>query len=131
MQHVVDAVVMAGSFYCGNVCRFLDNANQALIARRAGAVNTGIHIRNVVANRAQTQTGFDFVDGASQGCRIFFAGAQDVKSQPLGRLAANAREFFELVDQASHGFSKARHRIESLNHSAIESLKRRNDYRGS
>ena len=32
-----------------------------------------------------------------------------MERQSLGRLAANARKFFQLVDETRHGFSEARH----------------------
>jgi hypothetical protein len=40
---------------------------------------------------------------------VVFAGAKDVKRQPLRRLAANAGKFFQLVNETGHGFCEARH----------------------
>ena len=111
VQHVIDAVVVARLLDGGDVGRLFDHADEPLIAGRAGTIDAGINVGDVVADRAQAQAGLDVVDGSGEGVGVVFAGAQNMERQPLRRLAANAGKFLELVNQTSHGFSEARHRI--------------------
>src|SRR5437763_12492774 len=109
MQHMIDAVVVSGLFNRCDVCGFLDNAYETLVSRGTGTINAGINISDVVANGAKPKARLYFVNSTRQCRRILFARTQDVKSQALSRLTPNTRKFFELVDQASHRFSKAGH----------------------
>src|SRR5208282_4046173 len=59
VEHVVDAVKMPRLLDGGNVGRLFDHADQLLIAGRTAAVDTGIDVGDVVADRAQTQLGLD------------------------------------------------------------------------
>ncbi len=76
----------------------------------AGAVDAGIDVSDVVADRAETEVGLDVAHGGGEGFGIFVAGAKNVESQTLCALCANARELFQLIDQARHGFGKFGHR---------------------
>jgi hypothetical protein len=49
VQHMEDAVEVLGFLDGGDVGGFLDHADQALVARRAGAVDARIDVGNVVA----------------------------------------------------------------------------------
>ena len=106
VQHVIDAVVAASLFNRGDVGRLLDNAYQALIACGAAAIYAGINVRDVAANRAQMKTGLDLTDRLGKQIGVFVAGAQDVKGEPLRRLAANARQLLQFIDEPRHRFGE-------------------------
>ena len=46
---------------------------------------------------------------AGERLGIVVAGAQDVKGKPLRGLAADARQFFQFVDEPGHRLGKFRH----------------------
>ena len=73
MQHVINAVEMLGLFNGGDVGRFFDDANQPLVAGRAGAINARINVGDVVANRAEAEIGFYILNRRSQSLGIFIA----------------------------------------------------------
>jgi hypothetical protein len=110
VENVIDAIKVARFFDCGDVCRLLDYANNFLIARRAAAVNAGIDVGNVVADRAQMKVGFNVADSGGEGVGIVRTGAQNMKGETLGALAADSRQFLEFVDEPGHGLGKFRHR---------------------
>src|SRR5208282_3852 len=109
VEHVVDAVKMPRLLDRGNVGRFLDHADELLIAGRAAAVDAGIDVGDVVADRAQTQLGLDVANGGGQSLGVILARAQNMKSEALGALVADSRQLLEFVDEPGHGFGKARH----------------------
>src|SRR6266700_3181214 len=110
MQDVINAIVMSCLLYRGDIGRFFDDADQVLVSSCAGAIGAGINVGDVVTYRAQTQAGLHVVDGAGKGARILFARTQNVKCEPLRRLASNAGKFLELVNQTGHRFGKTRHK---------------------
>jgi hypothetical protein len=81
-----------------------------LIAGRTAAVDAGIDVGDVVADRAQTQLGLDVANGGGQSLGVIVAGAQNMKGEALGAFVADSRELLEFVDEPGHGFGKARHR---------------------
>src|SRR5579864_3887189 len=109
MQDVEDSVEVLCLVNRGDVGRFFDDTDQALVARGTGAVDTGIDVGNVVADRAETKISFDVADSDGEGFGVFIAGAEDVKSQALRALGSYARELFQLIDQARHGFGESVH----------------------
>ena len=106
MQNVIHAIVVAGLLDGGDVGWLFHDANQALVAGGAGAVDAGIDIGDVVADGTEMQTGLQLADGVGEELGVFVAGAQDVKSEALRSLAAYAGKFLEFVDEASHGLGK-------------------------
>ena len=114
MKHMVGAVKMLGLFNGRDIGRLFHDADQALVARRTAAVNTRVHVRDVVAERAQPQIGLDVVDRTGESLRIFIARAQDVEGETLRALAANAGQLLQFVNQPGHGLSELGHRIESV-----------------
>ena len=111
VKHVISAVEAARLLNCGDIRRLLNDTYKALVARWAGAVYTGIHVSNVVADRAEVQTGFHLPDGIGEQLGIFIACAQDVKGEPLRGLAANSRQLLELIDEPGHRFCKFGQRV--------------------
>ena len=83
VQHVIDAVVVAGLFDGGDVGRLLDHAHQPLVARRTGAIDAGIDVGDVVADRAEMQAGLHLADGVGEQFGVLVAGAQDVEGEAL------------------------------------------------
>ena len=109
VEHVVDAVKMARLFDGGDVGRFLDHADNLLIARRTAAVDAGIDVGNVVADGAQTQLGFDVANGGGEGFGVVRARTQDVKGEALRALAADSRQLLKFVDEPGHRLGKFGH----------------------
>lgn len=110
MQHVEDSVKVLGFLDSGDIRRFLDHAHQSLVARGTGAIRARVDIGDVIADRAKAETGFHVTNSSGQGLCVIVAGAQNVKRQPLRTLRADARQLFQFVDQARHGFRESRHR---------------------
>jgi hypothetical protein len=106
---VKDSIEVLRLINGGDVGRLFDDADQALVARGAGAIYAGIDVGNVVADGAETKIGFDITDSDGEGFGVFIAGAENVKSQALRALGSNARELFQLIDQARHGFGESVH----------------------
>ncbi|SPE30065.1 hypothetical protein SBA2_480006 [Acidobacteriia bacterium SbA2] len=110
VEHVVDAVKMPRLLDCGNVGGFLHDADDLLIPGRAAAVDAGIDVGNVVADRAQTQLGLDVSNRGSEGFGVILARAQNMKGEALGALVADSRQLLEFVDEPGHGFGEFGHR---------------------
>lgn len=102
MQHVIDAVVAARLFDRPDISRFLDNTHQPLIACGAAAIYAGIYVGNVAANRAETETCLHSANCLGEQFGVFIAGAQDVEGEPLRRLATDARQLLQFVDEPRH-----------------------------
>ena len=88
MQHVVGAVEVLGLFDSRDIGGFLDHAHQTKVASGAAAIDAGIDVRNVVADRAQVKAFFYVANGCCKGFSIIITGAKDVERQSLGALAA-------------------------------------------
>ena len=106
VQYVIDAVLAARLFDRRDISRFIDNADQTLIPRSAAAVYAGINVGDVAANRAEMKTRLDLTNCLGKQVGIFVAGAQDVKGEPLCRLAANARQLLQFIDEPRHRFGE-------------------------
>src|SRR5664279_474820 len=94
VEYVVYAVVAACLLYRRDVRWLFDDADHALIARRAGAIDAGINIGNIVANGAEPQLLLQFSDGVSERAGVLGAGSQNMESQPLSVLGSDAGKFF-------------------------------------
>jgi hypothetical protein len=55
---MVNALIASRSLYGSDIGGLLNHADKPMIADRAGAIGTGIHIGHIVADGAETQTGF-------------------------------------------------------------------------
>src|SRR6266852_3184749 len=100
---------MARLFDGGDVGRLLHYADEFLIAGRTAAVDAGIDVGDVVADRAETQLGLDIANGGGESFGVIFARAEDMKGEALRALAADSRQLLEFVDEPGHGFGKTRH----------------------
>ena len=109
VQDVEDSVEVLGLFYGGDVGRLFDYADQALVAGGAGAVDAGVDLGNVVADRAETKIGLHIANSGGQRIGVFVAGAENVERKTLRAFGADAGELFQLIDQARHGFSESGH----------------------
>ena len=110
VQYVVDAIEMPRLFDCSDVGWFLEHADQLLVAGWTGAIDTGIDVGDVVADRTQAQIGFDIANCGRKRFSVVFARAQNMKRQTLGALAADARQLLELIDEPGHRLRKFGHR---------------------
>jgi hypothetical protein len=120
VQNVINAIKMPRFLDRGDVGWFLDYADQLLIAGGTAAVDAGIDIGDVVADRTQAQIGFDVADSAGESFGIILARTQNMKGEALGAFVADSRQFFELVDEPGHRFGEARHFLESPDAEAAE-----------
>jgi hypothetical protein len=102
MQHVVNAVVTACFLNRSDIRGLFYDANQALVARGAAAVDARIDIRDIAANRAEVKIRFHLPDGVGEQFSIFVAGAKDMEGQTLGRLAADSRQLLQFFDEPRH-----------------------------
>jgi hypothetical protein len=106
MQHMVDALVAplgtSRPFDGGDVRRFLDDADLAMVARGAGAIDAWIDIGDAVADGAQAQADLQAAHRLGQSRCILVAGAQDMEGKPLGALRAHSRQLLQLFNQPRH-----------------------------
>src|SRR5438309_1636925 len=109
---MVSAVEVARLLDGSDVRRFLDDAHQALVARRAAAIGAGIDVGDVVADRAKAELGLDVADSLSQCFGI--AGAQDVEGQALSALTSDPGQLIQFINEPGHRLGKAGHRIFEL-----------------
>jgi len=75
MKHMVDAIEVASLLDGGDVRWLFDDTHQSLIARGAAAVNAGIDIRDVVADRTESKALLDVANSASECVCILVARA--------------------------------------------------------
>jgi len=111
VQHVIHTVVAPRFLNGSDVRRLFDNADQALVAGGTAAIHAGIDVRDVVAYRAEMKAGLNLPDGFSKQLGIFVTSAQDVKGEALRRLAADARQLLEFLDEPRHRLCKFRQLI--------------------
>ena len=109
VEDVEDSIEMFRLVDRGDVSGLFYNTDQALVSRRTGAIYARIDVGDVVADRAEAETGFDVSDRGGERFGVFVAGAKDVKREALRALGSDARELFELIDQARHGFGEFGH----------------------
>ena len=106
VQHVIDAVVVR-AFDDGDAGRLFDDANLALIARRARAIDARIDIGDVVADGAEAQLCLELADGVGERIGIRGARAQNVKGEALRALGSDAGQLAQLLDEARHGLCES------------------------
>jgi len=115
MQHVVDALVAAllatRPLHRCDTGRLLHHAHHALIAYRAAAVRAGVHIRHVIANRTQTQTGLEPPYRIGQRFGVPVGRAQDVEGKALRALGAHPGQLLQLFNQPGHRLGIAGHAV--------------------
>src|SRR6202522_1041169 len=115
MQHVVDALVAAllatRPLHRCDTGRLLHHAHHALIAYRAAAVRAGVHIRHVIANRTQTQTGLEPPYRIGQRFGVPVGRTQDVEGKALRALGAHPGQLLQLFNQPGHRLGIAGHAV--------------------
>jgi hypothetical protein len=99
---MVNAVIKSRLFNGSYIGGLFHHANQALVSRRAGAVTAWINVCDVAAYRTKMKFFFKVADGRCEILSILSAGSENVKSQTLGALTPNTREFLQLINQSSH-----------------------------
>ena len=109
VENMEDSVEVLRLFDSGDIGRFFDDADQALVASGAGAVDARVDVGDVVADRTETEIGLDVADGGGERFGIVVAGAENVEGETLRTFGADSGELFQLIDQARHGFGKAIH----------------------
>ena len=102
VEDVVDALVAAGAFDGLDAGGLFDDADKALVADRAGAVDAGIDVRDVVADGAEAKAGFQGAHGVGERGGVFVAGAQEMKGEALGALGADSGELLQFVNEPGH-----------------------------
>ena len=80
------------------------------------AIDAGIDVGDVVADRAQVQAGLHLADGVGEQFGVFVAGAQDVKGEALRRLAAHAGQLLQFFNQSSHRLGESGHYLTCVHH---------------
>jgi hypothetical protein len=75
------------------------NAEPIPLPAGVGTDVADLALRQVEADRAAADRRLDLADRVGQPQRLFLAAAQDVMREPFRRLAADARQGRELVDQ--------------------------------
>src|SRR5260370_7894159 len=97
---------MARFFNGGDVGRLLHYADEFLIPGRTAAVDAGIDVGDVVADRAETQLGLDIANGGGESRRVIFARSEDMRGEALRALPPSSRQLFSFVDEPHHRFRK-------------------------
>jgi hypothetical protein len=111
VQHVVNAVIAARFLDRRDVGWFFYDTYQTLVASGAAAINAGIHVSDVAADRAEMQIGLHLPNGFGQEFGVFVAGSQDVEGEALRRLAADSRQLLQFVDEPGHWLCEFRQRV--------------------
>src|SRR3990172_1289378 len=103
MKHMVEAAVGLGALQRQDVQRLLDHADDAALAAVVGAHTAGVYLGDVLADGTEGDALLDLEDGGGERLRLGGRHAKEVIGEALSALGADAREFVELVDQASKG----------------------------
>jgi hypothetical protein len=107
VEDVVEAVVATGLFNGVDVRGLFHDAEQAGVAGGIGAIAARVNVGDVVAKRAEAEVLAKRADGGGKGFGFRIRGAQNVKSEALCGLGADAGKFAELVDETGHWFCEA------------------------
>src|ERR1700722_8940624 len=95
VEYVIDTVEIPGLFDRSDIGGFFHHANQALGAGCTAAIYTGINIRDVVADGAQSQISLDVAHSDSERFGVVVTRTQDVERKTLGRFASNSWKLFQ------------------------------------
>jgi hypothetical protein len=100
MQYVIQAGELARSFYRKNIVRLLHHADGSTVAVRIAAEIAQLTVADVVAGGAQSELVFHVYQCRGQTLGILARGAQHMECKALRRLLADARQAFELLNEA-------------------------------
>src|SRR5690625_1814006 len=98
-EHVVAAAVLAGAFDRDDVLGLLDHAQQGRIAARVAADAALRLLGDVAAGLTEPHPRLDLGQGGGQPLHLVGVGAEDVESDPLSTLRADAGKLAQLIDQ--------------------------------
>src|SRR6266545_7287729 len=98
-EDVEEALEIARPLDRGNVERFLDDADDRGVAPRVGADRARVDVGHVVARRAVEDLLLDLDDRARQRLGLGGGTLEDMVGEARGRLAADAGELRQLVDE--------------------------------
>lgn len=103
MEDVVLAVKFFDPLHGHDVPRAFHHADDVLAAAVVAADGAGILVGQIAADGAVAHGLFGVRDGVSQCLCLFIRQGQNVKGQSLRRLASDAGQLGQLVDQAAQG----------------------------
>ena len=89
--------------------RFFDDADDALVAVRAGAVEAGIGVGDIRADGAFADFFLGVADGVGEGEGVLGRAAQEMKGEALGRFLANSGKMLQFVDETFNRTGKIGH----------------------
>jgi hypothetical protein len=90
VKDVVDALVAASSLDGFDVGGLLYDADEAVVAGGAGAVDAGVYVGDIVADGTETQSGFEASNGLGKRGGILVCGAQNMECVALRAFGADA-----------------------------------------
>ena len=108
-EDLVHAAVGAGFFDGENIVRFLDYADGGLVAVGSRAIETGIGVGDVGADRALADFFLGVANGVGQGESILGSAAQEMESEALGRFLANSGKMLQFIDETFNRTGKIGH----------------------
>ena len=103
-QHVVGPLKSRVFSMAETFCGSSTTQMSAAVARLVGAEAAGIDVGDGVAGRAVRDALLHVADGVAEALGVLARGAQDVEREALRALAADTRQFLQLVDEAREGF---------------------------
>jgi hypothetical protein len=98
VQDVIQAFERTRFFYGDEIIRLLDNTNNGAIAFRICAVVTWIDVREIVADAAKDDLLLYFKERFDKIIDFSLRPTQNIKSETLRRLMADARKAFEFIN---------------------------------
>ena len=112
-KNVINARIRPGTLQGHQVAGLLDHADQPLVAPRVAADGAKrlVGLGQVEASLAVANPFLDRPDRLGQGQGLLGLALQDMMSQPLGRLGANAGQATERLGQAIQGPGVSGHRL--------------------
>ena len=108
---MVDPAVLLGALDGHDVARALHHADGAVVAVLVGADLADLPVGQVLANRAGANLLVRLQDGVGKLLGLVLGEVQHIKGEPLGRLAADARQAGKLLDQAGQRQHIVFHRL--------------------
>src|SRR5215469_1446982 len=120
MEHVVEAQIVC-TFDRIDVGRLLDYADQPGIAGRAGAIDTGINVSDVVADRAKTKARSQPLDGLGKRRCVVVARTENVECEALGSFGSHPGKLLQLIDEPGQWLGKTCHSDFLLNRTVNDS----------
>ena len=109
MQHMVHTGKLPGALHGDHVLGVCHHTDQAVVAALVVADGAKIPVRQILAAGAQMHRFFRVNDGVGKLPGILLRHTQQMKGQPLCRLAADARQLGKLLRQPFQSGGKIPH----------------------